>query len=294
VSAPPDLERIRDALRVTGPLECRPMPGGASRDLWAVVHEGRPRWVLRRDPPGERAQTSREAEYRVQEAAYAAGVPVPRPVAFGDFGTPGMLMEWVDGEAIARKLLRDPALTGAVAGLADELAAALAALATVDATPFGAPPGDPVDAVRTMLDEAQAAQPALELGLRWLERHRPAPVEPRVVHGDFRLGNFLLTQDGLAAVIDWEFWHLGDPAEDVAWATARPWRFGGDDALAGLRAGVDPDRLRWWDVLSQTKWGAYCANQAALRRAGAHASLERTVLARRVAEAEWDLLELVA
>ena len=126
-----------------------------------------------------------------------------------------------------------------------------------------------------------------------------------VVHGDLRLGNFIVGDDGLRAMIDWEFWHLGDPVEDLAWLCARPWRFGHDDKpaaglgsveelLDGYGAEVDPARLRWWDVVSQAKWGAYCARQAALRREGAHASLERTVLARRVAEAEWDMLELIA
>jgi hypothetical protein len=47
-------------------------------------------------------------------------------------------------------------------------------------------------------------------------------------------------------------------------------------------------------VISQAKWGAYCARQATVRHDdGAHESLERTVLARRVAEAEWDMLELI-
>ena len=138
-------------------------------------------------------------------------------------------------------------------------------------------------------------------------RSRPSPTSAAtagIVHGDLRLGNFIVGDDGLRAIIDWEFWHLGDPVEDLAWLCARPWRFGKDDKpaaglgsveelLDGYGAEVDPARLRWWDVISQAKWGAYCARQAMLRREGAHASLERTVLARRVAEAEWDMLELI-
>jgi aminoglycoside phosphotransferase (APT) family kinase protein len=135
-------------------------------------------------------------------------------------------------------------------------------------------------------------------------RCKPVPSRVGVVHGDLRLGNFIVGDEGLRAIVDWEFWHLGDPVEDFAWLCARPWRFGNDDKpaaglggveelLDGFGAAVDPARLRWWDVISQVKWGAYCARQAALRREGAHASLERTVLARRVAEAEWDMLELI-
>jgi len=284
------------------------MPGGASRDLWVLAPRGaeRPGWVLRRDPPGEAPQTSREAEFVVQRAAHTAGVPVPRPLVFGQFGTAGMVMEWVEGEAIPRRVLRAPP-----PGLARQLGAALAALRAVDADAlarFEAAPADPaaasLAAVYEMLDATGDALPALELGLRWLELHRPPPCAAGVVHGDFRLGNFLVGPEGLRAVIDWEFWHLGDPVEDLAWVRARPWRFGADERpvagigaveelLAGWGADVDPERLRWWDVLSEAKWGAYCARQAALRREGAHASLERTVLARRVAEAEWDMLALL-
>lgn len=303
----PDPDAIRSALseageRFDGTLDVRRLAGGASRDLWIITSGGQ-RWVLRRDPVGEVAQTSREAEFAVQRAAYEAGVPVPRPIVFGDFGTLGMLMDHVEGEAIPRRVLRM-----APAGVVRQIGVALRALRDVDASALGDPPGDPCDAaleaVRGELDAAGDALPALELGLRWLTLNKPAPATAGLVHGDLRLGNLIVGEEGLRAIVDWEFWHLGDPVEDLAWLCARPWRFGSDDKpaaglgslgelLDGYGSDVEPERLRWWDVISQAKWGAYCAHQAALRRAGAHASLERTVLARRVAEAEWDLLELI-
>ena len=77
--------------------------------------------------------------------------------------------------------------------------------------------------------------PAVELGLRWLRANAPEPAEPRLVHGDFRLGNFIVDEDGLAAVIDWELAHLGDPAEDIGWLCIRSWRFGNDELpVAGV------------------------------------------------------------
>ena len=42
--------------------------------------------------------------------------------------------------------------------------------------------------------------------------------EPAVVHGDFRMGNFLIDRDGLTAVLDWELAHRGDPVEDLGLA----------------------------------------------------------------------------
>lgn len=307
MSEAPDAGTVRSALTGAGEpvgaeLELRPLAGGSSRDLW-LVESGERRWVLRRDPIGEDARTSRAAEFAVQRAAHDAGVPVPRPITHGDFGTPGMLMDYVEGEAIPRRVLRSA--SSAVVG---QLGAALRALRDANAAALGAAPDDPctvaIEVVRAELDGAGDALPALELGLRWLTLQRPPPAAAGIVHGDLRLGNFIVGEDGLRAIIDWEFWHLGDPVEDLAWLCARPWRFGADgkpaaglgsveELLEGFGAPIDPLRLRWWDVFSQAKWGAYCARQAALRRDGAHNSLERTVLARRVAEAEWDMLELI-
>ena len=74
----------------------------------------------------------------------------------------------------------------------------------------------------------------LELVRRWLIDHRPPPVEPVVVHGDFRLGNLIVGDDGLRAVIDWELAHLGDPMEDLGWLCVKAWRFGQRPPVAGL------------------------------------------------------------
>jgi aminoglycoside phosphotransferase (APT) family kinase protein len=319
----PDPAALREVLVEAGEpdpgpgLLAEPLSGGSSRELWALRGGGdpEPRWVLRRDPPGERPQTSRAEEFAVQRAAAEAGVPVPRPLALepagGRLGTAAIVMAWVAGEALPRRIQRDPALAGARERLAGELGAALAALRTVDLGALAVDvevPADPaaaaLAAILEMLDATGEALPALELGLRWLELNRPPPVPASLVHGDFRLGNFLVGAEGLRAVVDWEFWHPGDPAEDVAWVCARPWRFGADSKpvaglgerealLAGFGEVPDRARLLWWDVLSEAKWAAYCAQQATLRRQGAHRSLERTVLARRVAEAESDMLDLL-
>lgn len=66
--------------------------------------------------------------------------------------------------------------------------------------------------------------PLLRRALLWLKRH--APVAPRIsiVHGDYRLGNFICRHGRIVAILDWELVHLGDPLEDVAWVCLRPWR----------------------------------------------------------------------
>ena len=86
------------------------------------------------------------------------------------------------------------------------------------------------------LDEVGEPHPAIELGLWWLRENRPPPREPVVVHGDYRIGNLVVDEDGLVGVLDWEFAHLDDPVRDLAFALVRAWRFGVPRAAARRRS----------------------------------------------------------
>ena len=119
--------------------------------------------------------------------------------------------------------------------------------------------------------------PALEVGLKWLEDHRPENTRRTLVHGDFRNGNLIIGPEGIRAVLDWECCHIGNPLEDLGWLCTRSWRFGQFDKPVGgfgkredLFAGYlsknqlpDPDEVRYWDG---GKWS--------LRADGRGASLE--------------------
>ena len=47
-----------------------------------------------------------------------------------------------------------------------------------------------------------------------------------MVHGDFRFGNFIISESNLESIIDWELAHIGNPMEDIGWLCVRSWRFG--------------------------------------------------------------------
>jgi len=304
----------------------RPLAGGASRESWAfeLVHaDGRvEHLVLRRDPAGRTIQGSRRQEFLILRAAAAAGVPVPAVRFCEDdasiLGSPFFVMEFVAGETLARRLLRDAEYAPARAALPEQLATALARIHAMDARDpalgfLPMPPAETSPAAAELArweDIYRAAtpdpHPAIELALRWLVPRVPAAAERRIVHGDFRIGNVIFGPEGLRAVIDWELPHVGDPMEDIGWLCVRSWRFGAPAPVGGLcdrerffaayeRAGgvrVDPAAVRWWEVLGNFKWATICIMQARSVLDGAVKSLELASLGRRVVEMEVELMAL--
>jgi aminoglycoside phosphotransferase (APT) family kinase protein len=282
------------------------LSGGASRETWRFTADGVPRIVQRQRAGDERDMM---VEARVVAAAVAAGVPVPELIATdaGSDGAAFMVLEAIDGETIARKLQRDDEFAEARRVLTGQLGSALAAVHSMEPVD-GLEPVDQIAHYTELLDNLAASglgspQPMLELVRRWLIDHRPPPVEPVVVHGDFRLGNLIVGDDGLRAVIDWELAHLGDPMEDLGWLCVKAWRFGQRPPVAGLgeydelftaytEAGggaVDADVVRWWEVLGTWKWAAMCVLQASVHLSGAARSHELAAIGRRVCENEHDL-----
>ncbi|WP_205695911.1 phosphotransferase family protein [Conexibacter sp. SYSU D00693] len=322
VAAAPDPALLREALVDAGAPDPGPdvaierLAGGASRESWTVGG----RWVLKRDHPTETDPPMTAAkELRALVAARDAGVPVPEPLcaepAGGRFGTAGYVAALVPGTSSPRRVL---ALDdGARLAVAQDLGAALGALAGVDASDVvDVPAGGAVGAVLADLaEELDAVAPeraVLAVALRVLELHPPPEADPVLVHGDFRLGNVLVDGGRVRAIIDWEFCRAGDPAEDLGFLCLRPWRFGADGRRAGGLAGlepvldayraacgprlaalVDPRRVAYWEAVGQLRWGLYCLRHAAGYAEGRHRHLERAVLGRRIAEVEWDLLDLV-
>jgi aminoglycoside phosphotransferase (APT) family kinase protein len=301
----------------------RRLSGGASRESWsfdAVSHDGGSKeLVLRRDPGSNLGGSGRSTEYRLLQAAHDAGVPVPAVrfllEAEDDLGD-GFVMDRIAGETIPRRILRDDEYAEARAVLALQCGTIAAQIHAVDIgrLPELAVQG-PLEQIRQyrgILDMLGEPHPAFELGLRWLEDHvalTGPDGPPRLVHGDFRNGNFIVGPEGIRSVLDWELSHLGDPVEDLGWLCVRSWRFGNvdqpvggfgtTDALLGAyeaAAGVtvDPAHLHYWETFGTLKWGVICEMQCFSHLHGLVRSVELAALGRRIAETEWDLLELIA
>ena len=289
--------------------DLRRLSGGASRETWTFTADGK-RLVLQRTREGGLRRL--EVEVAVLRAADAAGVPVPEVIVDGSrsdaLERPFMVVREVPGETIARKILRDDVHAHARDLLPRQLAHAAARLHGIDASAIeGLVADDQVAQYRAVLDESGEAHPVFEAAFRWLEMNRPPSADPRLVHGDFRLGNVIVGPDGLAAVLDWELVHLGDPMEDLGWLCVRAWRFGSSAPVAGLAerdvlldayaevTGVRPTReqLRWWEVLGTLKWGIMCIVQCQTHLRGVVRSHELAAIGRRVCENEYDLLDLL-
>jgi aminoglycoside phosphotransferase (APT) family kinase protein len=217
-------------------------------------------------------------------------------------------MRRVEGETIARRILRDPGYVDARAGFASQCGEILGALhrMDVDAVP-GLSDVDPLDSLRELYDLTAVDSPTLELAFRWLAAHRPAAERKAVVHGDFRLGNLIVGAEGVRSVLDWELVHLGDPMEDLGWLCVRAWRFAGEFPVGGMgtydalfsayeaASGqvVDADVVRWWELYGTARWGVICAVQANRHLSGVERSVELAAIGRRLCEQEYDCLDLL-
>ncbi len=305
------------------------LPGGAIQENWLLdisVADGGG-WtgdhelVLRMDAPSTVAAShGRAQEFALLKAALKAGVTVPTPCLLGDddaiLGRPFFIMHRVRGTAAGHKLVKRPADDALAAALGIELArihtitpespeaTGLDFLTSLETSPaFHA-----VALYRRYLDNLGQARPALEWGLRWLERNAPEANEVVLCHLDFRTGNYMVSDEGeLTGILDWEFAGWGEPEEDIGWFCAKCWRFGMGEREAGGIANrkpffeayeresgraIDPARVAYWEVMAHVRWAAIACQQAARHVSGEQPSLELALTQHVVPELELEVLQL--
>jgi aminoglycoside phosphotransferase (APT) family kinase protein len=220
---------------VSTPLAFTPIAGGRSNPTYRVDDAAGRAFALRRPPLHHVLPTAHDMsrEYRLMSALGPTDVPVPHTYGLcteeAVNGAPFFVMEFVEGHILrdAPTAERDfDESTRHVIGT--QLAETLAALHALD-----------VDAVG--LGDLARRDGYIERQLkRWLGQYQnmavegvdhggmvekvgaelaasiPAQQGTSIVHGDYRLDNVVLNDDGsVRAVLDWEICTLGDPMADV-------------------------------------------------------------------------------
>ena len=206
--------------------------GGTTRDL-----------ILRIGPPnGIFGPYQARPEFVTLQALAAAGLPVPGVYWYDDtgavFGAPFFVCDKVAGEvpipwsadggpvfdAVMRKRLGHQ-FFDILADLHnfDWRASQMADL-DPGVTPETATTRQIDYWVTRMHDWSDKRVPVLEWAAEWFREHAPVAQRISVIHGDFRIGNFLEVDGEIQAFLDWETVHLGDPLEDLGWTCLRAWR----------------------------------------------------------------------
>ncbi len=262
--------------------EPRPIAGGSSKAIWAVdaswtERDGTPdsvELILRQDRASGVVDSDLADEHALL-TALDGRLPVP-VLRWADldgtwFDGPTLIVERSPGRA-DRAVLRDKDPLGLGAdgrlALARDLADLLADVHAVSPPDVLPDPGP--DPARTELQRWESEldiekldpDARLQPARTWLHANLPpAPERQCLVHGDFRPANVLVDDGRITVLLDWELAHRGDPADDLGWYTCSIYRtehfpegWAVEDFLARYAergaTGPEPERLRFWQVLS--------------------------------------------
>jgi aminoglycoside phosphotransferase (APT) family kinase protein len=272
--------------------------GGGSNFTFLLARADGSRYVLRRPPrpplPPSAHDMVREAglQLALREAGFAR---LPTIVAVCDdesvLGVPFYVMEWLDGHVVTERMPAGLESEDARRALGLELVDALVEIHAADVAhpalaAFARPGSYNERQVRRFsqlweINRTRELPRVVEVG-SWLAEHTPEPLAPTVVHGDYRLGNTMVSVEDprrVVAVLDWEMGAIGDPRADVGYLLATYAEPGGGANPLGTspvtaqpgfpskaelveryasRSGRDVDPLGWFEALALWKAAVFC------------------------------------
>lgn len=202
------------------------------------------RMVLRMEPAESISETSRLCEFQAIKALEGY-IPVPPTFWVDADGAylpyPAIIYGFAEG--VAKPTTSTSNVTGVGSYMPPEVRAPLgsqfvehyARLHSFDVSKADLSaidrPATSDEAVRWQLDhwervweeDSHEDVPLMRLAMAWMRKNPPPCDHLSLIHGDFRTGNFLFTEhdNRITAWLDWEFAHLGDRHEDLAW-TVKP------------------------------------------------------------------------
>ena len=294
-----------------------PLTGGASADINRIIFEDNKEFIVRRSVVKDKAVMAipKNMEAKIQKIVKEYGAPVPEIIMEFSEGAEigeGYVMQSVGGETIPRKILRDDSYKNIRNKLPYEIGKSLAQihktklekLQDLEKITFS----ESLEKLFIIYDSFDQPQPVFDLAFKWLENQKILDYEEVLVHGDYRFGNFIISEKKLESIIDWELAHIGNPMEDLGWLCVRSWRFGNvnkraaglgdvDELITGYEANseikIDKSQLDIWQLYGSLKWGIICMVQTFAHLSGAVKSLEKAAIGRRVSETEFDLMNMI-
>ena len=294
------LDRVREFLDAhglgAGELHAQRIgEGGGSNFSFLLERGDGSRFVLRRPPRPPLPPTAHDVvrESRLQLALAPLGIRVPtiRAVCEDDslLGVPFYVADYIDGDVLTTEL-PSPLDTDQEARrrLGEDLVDTLVEIHTADVTTpalatFARPGNYAERQVRRFsqlweVNQTRELPAVVDVG-RWLGENVPEPLPPTVVHGDYRLGNMIVSRDRIVAVLDWEMGAIGDPRADVGYLVATYSEPGGTSNPLGTspvtvtpgfpsraalveryseRSGRDVEPLAWFEALALWKAAVFC------------------------------------
>jgi aminoglycoside phosphotransferase (APT) family kinase protein len=247
--------------------DLRRLAGGASRDAFvfdaawrdAAGDEHREKCVMLRQPVSSVLESDESeteitgsrrlphVEFKMIQLMERQGIPVPHMLWVDPTGTwlerPFSVARWIEGEADLSKLGAEPHLPAMldqyvdILGRVHNLDVAAAGVDFLGGPTTETAASEQVELFARGFDRQRLEDfPAIAYTVRWLRKHCPVASRVSVIHGDFRLGNFMWDESGIVAMLDWEQCHVGDPLEEIAFMYWPLWSLG---SLIPLREFVD-------------------------------------------------------
>ena len=308
----PDFKSIEDISRLSG---------GSSNESWKITlntKENKKKIVFRRTPGGNLKDEESNNfvditdEAKVMNIANDYNVPVPKIIKVinnNNIGK-GFFMDFIEGETLGNRIVNSDKFKMIRPKLAKKCGEIIANIHKIPISKF--------DNIKTSEAEDELLKyeevyrthnqdiPVFEYTISWLKDNIPKKITKKLIHGDFRNGNLIISNHNLIpGVLDWELFHLGDPYEDLSWICVNSWRFNKIELPVGgfgeredmyisyekvLGKKLDRERLKFWEVLGTLKWGIMCLNMIEIYRSGYDKSIDRASIGRRSSETEIDLI----
>ena len=245
------------------PLEFSLIAGGHSNLTYRFVDRAGAAYVLRRPPLGNVLESAHDMgrEHRIVHALQGSAVPVPPIIGLCRDaqvnGAPFYVMGYVAGDVLHDAVAADAVPTAQRQSIGMQVIKVLAQLHEVDADAVGLGDLGRKEAylarqLKRWNRQWEASKtheiPEMEETSRILAQTMPQQVGAAIVHGDYRLGNMIVGDGRIQAVLDWELCTLGDPLADLGYllnswvAPGEEAPLTGDAELPATAAGGFPSR----------------------------------------------------